>query len=63
LCDETKTETSTDEVQERVIHPVLEAKRETGRAARIRMRAACRRDEWALVEAGDAVLIDVRTAE
>jgi rhodanese-related sulfurtransferase len=54
----------TDEVQERVIHPVLEAAREAGAAVQLPYAGSVPpKDAWALVQAGDAVLVDVRTAE
>jgi rhodanese-related sulfurtransferase len=54
----------THEVQERVIHPVLEAAREAATAAQLPYAGGVSpRDAWALVQAGDAVLVDVRTAE
>jgi rhodanese-related sulfurtransferase len=50
----------TDEVQERVIHPVLSAARN---ASLPFAGSISPRDAWALVQSGDAVLVDVRTAE
>lgn len=54
----------TDEVLERVIHPVLVTAREEAAAAQLPYAGGVSpRDAWALVRAGDAVLVDVRTAE
>ncbi|KXU96897.1 rhodanese [Caballeronia megalochromosomata] len=54
----------TDEVQERVIHPVLEAAREAGAEAHLAYAGSVSpTDAWALVQTGDVVLVDVRTAE
>ena len=50
----------TDEVQERVIHPVLSAARNSNLPF---AGSISPRDAWALVQSGDAVLVDVRTAE
>jgi rhodanese-related sulfurtransferase len=50
----------TDEVQERVIHPVLSAARNANLPF---AGSVSPRDAWALVQSGDAVLVDVRTAE
>ncbi|AQH02750.1 rhodanese [Burkholderia sp. KK1] len=54
----------TDEVQERVTHPVLEAAREAATAGQLPFAGSVSpRDAWDLVQTGDAVLVDVRTAE
>src|SRR5689334_8736943 len=54
----------TDEVQERIIHPVLEGAREAGAATQLPYAGSVSpADAWSLVQAGDAVLVDVRTAE
>jgi rhodanese-related sulfurtransferase len=54
----------TAEVQERVIHPVLEAARAASGTAQLPYAGSVApRDAWSLAEAGDAVLVDVRTAE
>jgi rhodanese-related sulfurtransferase len=54
----------TDEVQERVIHPVLAAASEAGEAVQLPFAGSVSpQDAWALVQAGEAVLVDVRTAE
>jgi rhodanese-related sulfurtransferase len=54
----------TDEVQERVIQPVLEAARQAAADARLPFAGSLSpRDAWSLVQAGEAVLVDVRSAE
>ena len=54
----------TDEVQERIVHPVLESARASALAAQLPYAGGVSpTDAWALVRSGDAVLVDVRSIE
>ncbi|KVE23914.1 rhodanese [Burkholderia singularis] len=54
----------TVELDERTTHPILEAAREAAREAGLPYAGGVSpQDAWALVTAGSALLVDVRTAE
>ncbi|AOK32037.1 MULTISPECIES: rhodanese-like domain-containing protein [Burkholderia] len=54
----------TVELDERTTHPILEAAREAAREAGLPYAGGVSpQDAWALVTAGNALLVDVRTAE